>query len=317
MKSKKGFGSIVLRAVLDLLKGGIAAIAGTIGMVLGSMIAKVVGFPMPAPPAYVDSTRLLPLMLLCNIPLAIVLGECYRKLPFKYWQRVAALFLSNYILYSLVNMLDAFLYSPMPNLATNLFIYLFPALLTSFIVAFLWRSATTGLPAIGWRNLLANGNLWRFAAAWLCYVPIYYLIGLLVVPFTKSYYTDPSHSLGLVLPQLWAILLMQIPRGLLFLLAVLPLLRYWPGSRVALWLWTGSIIFIQVANAAIFQSYWLPPIVRIPHGLELLTDSFLQAALYVLLLVPANQAARKPAAFRQLQTHLQNNRGRNEHNPIS
>ncbi len=304
MKNQKRFGSFVLRAVLDLLKGVIAAIASIIGMLLGSMIAKAVGLPMPAPPVYVDPTKLLPLMLLCNIPLAIVLGECYQKLPFKYWQRVAAVFLSNYILYSLVNLLDAFLYSPMPNLATNLFIYLFPALLTSLIVPLLWQSATTSLPAISWRSLLANGNLWRFAAAWLCYVPIYYLIGLLVVPFTKSYYIDPSHSLGLVLPQLWAILLMQIPRGLLFLLAVLPLLLYWPGSRMALWLWTGSVIFIQVANAAIFQSYWLPPIVRIPHGLELLTDSFLQAALYVLLLVSAHQAVRKLTAFKQLQTHL-------------
>ncbi len=308
MKSQKGFGSIVLRAVLDLLKGAVAAIAGTIGMLLGSMIAKGAGIPMPAQPAYVDPARLLPLMLLCNIPLAIALGECYRKLPFKYGQRVAALFLSNYILYSLANMLDAFLYNPMPHLATNLFIYIFPALLASLIIAVLWRPAAQALPAIGWRSLLANGSLWRFAAAWLGYVPIYYLIGLLVAPFTKSYYTDPSHSLGLVLPPLWAILLMQIPRGLLFLLAVLPLLRYWPGSRMALWLWTGAVIFIQVANAAIFQAYWLPPIVRIPHGLELLTDSFLQAALYVLLLVPAHQAAANS---------LVENGVRNEPNPIS
>lgn len=308
MKNRRKVGSFVLRVTMDTLKGVTAALAGFVGLIVGGLIASWVGLPTPIIPAYMNTTTLMPLIFLTTFPIAIVLGECYRLLPFNYWQRFITLFVNNYLLYSLANMLDAFLYSPMTNLTTNFFSTLFPALLTAGVVALLWRPKAGDSAALNWTELFKKGArlkgfAWRICLSWLCYLPIYYLIGLLVVPFTKSYYEDPSHALGLVLPPLWAIVLMQIPRGMVFLLAVLPLLLNWRGSRAALWLWTGSIIFIQVAGTAIFQAYWLPPSVRIPHALEILTDSFLQAGLYILLMVPIRIATREPAEVGQLQAN--------------
>ncbi len=304
MKNRKHIVSIIIRVIVDLLKGSAAALAGMVGLVLGGMIAQVLGLPMPTTPAYMNQAILLPLMFLSLIPVAIVLGECYQLLPFNTWQRFTALFVNHYILYFLANQLDAYLYSPMPNMSTTHFTSLFQALLLALVIALLWRPEA-GAATERWSGLVHKvrtfgGFGWRFMVAWLCYPPIYYLIGLLVAPFTKIYYEDPSHQLGLFLPPVWAILLMQIPRGLLFLLAVLPMLLLWKGSRQAIWWWTGTIIFLQIASAVAFQAYWLPPIVRIPHSMELFTDSFLQAALYVALLGQARKKTNDFVASRRL-----------------
>jgi hypothetical protein len=294
MKTKNNVGSYLLRGLMDLLKGGAAALAGLIGLIMGGWVASLIGLPTPVIPAYINVTTLMPLILLTTLPIAIVLGEAYRRLPFTFWPRFLALLINNYLLYSVVNTLDAFLYSPMPNLSTNFFSNLFPALFTALILALVWRPEA-GRPMLRWADLIRpvadlKRAAWRILLAVVGYTPIYILIGLLVAPFTKSYYAEPSHTLGLVLPSLGAILLMQLPRGLLFLLAVWPFLSGWRGSRPALWVWTGVMIFIQVAGTAIFQAYWLPAAVRIPHAIEILTDSFLQAGLYALLLVPGRKA---------------------------
>jgi hypothetical protein len=277
MKTINLLARVIRRTGVDLIKGVVVALVSVIGLVVGGLIASLVGLPTPVVPSYINTTTLFPLIFISGIPIAIVLGECFQKLPFSYWQRVVTLLLCNYILYYLANTLDAYLYSPIPNMSTNIFSNLFPALFISLVIALLWRPKA-GTPTESWTSLLNKGRtldgfLWRFVSL-----------------FTKSYYEDPSHSLGLVLSPLWAILSMQIPRGALFLLAILPILLNWPAPRhIGLWLWTGMLIFIQIASSVLFQAYWLPSAVRIPHALELFTDSFIQAGLYVLLLVPVGK----------------------------
>jgi hypothetical protein len=289
MKTKNPVGTAILRGCLDLLKGIAAALAGFVGVIAGGIAGTAIGLPTPVLPEYMDATRIMPLMLLSAVPFAILLGECFRQLPLRYGPRALASAVCTYILFYLVNLLDAFLFNPMTNMSTGFFSNLFPAAATGLVVAALWKppgDATRSYPA-----KKREGLPWRVALAWLGYVPIYYLIGLLVVPFTRDYYTDPSHSLGLVLPPLGVILLMQVVRGGLFLLAVLPVIFGWRGSRTGLWLWTGALIFFAVAAPILFQSYWLPAAVRVPHAVELLVDSLLQAGLYTLLLGPAARHA--------------------------
>jgi hypothetical protein len=133
---------------------------------------------------------------------------------------------------------------------------------------------------------------WRFVLAWLIFPPIYYLAGRVVALFTLRYYTDPSLNTGLTLNiTIESLLAMQILRGALFLLAVLPIVFARRGTRTTLWLWLGSVIFIQIAIQTILQAYWLPLLaVRIPHGIELVADSFAQAYLYALLLYAPSSA---------------------------
>lgn len=120
----------------------------------------------------------------------------------------------------------------------------------------------------------------------MIYPPIYYVIGRVAALFTLHYYEDPNLNLGLTLPATSTLLVIQVLRGSLFLLAVAPILFSWEGKPAVLWLWVGSVVFIQIANQVIVQAYWLPLGLRIPHAIELMVDSFVQAGLYIWLLFP-------------------------------
>jgi hypothetical protein len=230
-------------------------------------------------------------MFLSGILIAIVLGECFCNLYQSYWQRLLVLWLCNYLLYYLLNTLDAFLFTSMANLNTGVVSNLFPALFLSAMIALLWKPGSGN--STGSRIVVKYFSArqpsdwaWRFILAWLIFPPIYYLAGRVVALFTLRYYTDPSLNTGLTLNiTIESLLAMQVLRGALFLLAVLPIIFAWKSTRTTLWLWLGMIIFIQIAIQTILQAYWLPLLaLRIPHGIELLVDSFAQAYLYALLL---------------------------------
>ena len=279
------------RAGINVLKGMGVALASLVGLVIGGIITGALDMPAPVMPTNVNLATLMPLMLLSEILIAIVLGECFQRLYQKFWQRLLFLWLCNYLLYYLLNTLDALFFTTMTNLGTGLVSNLFPALFASAMIALLWKPGSSSLTDS--RNMVdyfsarkPSDWTWRFVLAWLIFPPIYYLAGRVVALFTLRYYTDPSLNTGLTLNfTIESLLAMQVLRGALFLVAVLPIIIAYRGTRTKLWLWLGSVIFTQIAIQTILQAYWLPLLaVRIPHGIELLVDSFAQAYLYALLL---------------------------------
>ena len=297
------------RGGINLLKGVAVALASLVGLVIGGIITSALNMPAPVMPANVNLATLIPLMFLSEILIAIVLGECFQRLYQKFWQRLLVLWLCNYLLYYLLNTLDALFFTTMTNLGTSIVSNLFPALFASAIIALLWKPGSGNLTDS--RNMVdyfsarkPSDWTWRFVLAWLIFPPIYYLAGRVVALFTLRYYTDPSLNTGLTLNfTIESLLAMQVLRGALFLVAVLPIIFAQRGTRTTLWLWLGSVIFIQIAIQTILQAYWLPLLaLRIPHGIELLVDSFAQAYLYALLLyappsaVPGLNAERRSNA---------------------
>jgi hypothetical protein len=281
---------IIKRVVIDLLKGVAVAPASFLGLVVGGLVTGWLHLPAANLPAYVSMTALIPLMLITGITIAIVLGECFQRLNWSYWPRLISIGICHYLLYYLLNLLDGLLFSPLPHMSTGILSDLFPAFFAAAVIAWLWRPKGDILPAVKILTTFFSARrwpkwAWRFLVAWLVYPPIYYLMGRVVAPFVQHYYEDPSLNLGLTMPPSVEVLLaMQVLRGALFLIAVLPILIARRGSQRGLWLWAGAVIFIQIAGQAILQAYWLPAGLRIPHGLELLADSFLQAGVYALLL---------------------------------
>ena len=281
---------IIKRIVFAILKGIAAALAVMLGMVLGGVLTTLLGMQSPSVPPQASIDALLPLMFLSAVLAAIVVGECFQKLPLRYLPRMLSIWLCVYLLYYALNNLDAFLFSPVPHMSTSFVSYLANSLLAALVIAWLWKPEEPNR-SISLREYFTTRKpgdwVWRFLLAWLVYPPIYYLVGRAVAPFVKSYYTDPSLNLGLTLPPVETLLAMQVLRGALFLLAVLPIIFFWQGSRRSLWLWSGTLIFILIAGSILIMSYWLPLGLRIPHALELLVDSFLQAGAYALLLFSA------------------------------
>jgi hypothetical protein len=290
---------IIKRVVIDLLKGVAVSLASFLGLVVGGLVAGLVHLPSASLPAYVSMTTLMPLLLISGITIAIVLGECFQRLSWSFWPRLLSIGICHYLLYYALNLLDGLLFTPLPHMSTGFFADLFPAFFAAAVIAWLWRPKGDVLPAAKILTTFFSARrwpewTWRFLVAWLIYPPLYYLVGRVVALFTLHYYEDPSLNLGLTLPALNTLLLMQVLRGALFLIAVTPILFSWQGGRRGLWLWVGSVIFFQIANQIIVQTYWLPAGLRIPHGLELLADSFLQAGLYTLLLCfPSKQVENR------------------------
>jgi hypothetical protein len=281
---------MIKRAGFDLLKGITATVASFAGLILGGMVTSLLGLPTTGMPPQVEMNLLMPRMVLTLVVLAIVLGECFQKLYRPYWQRMLSIWLCNYLLYYLLNILDALFFSPVPNLSTGIVADVFPSLFMAAVVAWLWKpDKAEPLEDHPLRVYFAVRQpaewVWRLVVAWLVYPPIYYLMGRVVQPYVQLYYEDSSLGLGLAMPpSVEALLAMQVLRDALFLIAVLPIIFAWRGSQRGLWLWVGAVIFIQIAAQVIFQAYWLPVELRFPHSLELLADSFLQAGVYALLL---------------------------------
>lgn len=288
---------LLQRVGMDILKGAAASLVFFLGLVIGGLVTGLLHLPSPEMPANTSLAALLPLMLISGISIAIVLGECFQGLNWSFWPRVLVIGVSNYLLYYLLNILDGLLFTPLPHMTTGIVSDLFPAFFGAVVIAGLWRPKIDAIPAgkiitAFFSTRPWSAWTWRLLIAWLIYPPIYYLIGRIAALFTLHYYEDPSLNLGLTLPSLSTLMLMQILRGLLFLLAVASILLSWRGSRTGLWGWAGSVIFIQIANQIIVQAYWLPLGLRIPHAIELLVDSFVQASFYVwlLFLVPVSSA---------------------------
>jgi hypothetical protein len=288
-----------------------AAAFSFLGLVVGGIIVgSILGLPQPSVPAQADMRILMPLMMLTLMLLAILLGECFQRLYPRFWQRWIWISVCTYLLYYLLNILDGMLFSPFANMTTGIVSELFPSLFAAAAIAFLWRPKRGAERAEGGRRtFFASWNpgelAWRLALAWLIFPPLYYLDGRVVAVFTLHYYTDPSLGLGLTLPPLSVLLAMQVLRGALFLLAVFPVLVAWRGTRLGLWVWVTALIFCQIAATMIVQAYWLPVGLRIPHMLELLVDSAVQAGVYVLFLGRPTRPVPEPGAGHALSGESQ------------
>jgi hypothetical protein len=300
---------IIKKVLMDLVKGVAVALASLLGLVIGGLIAGVFHLPSTTLPAYMNMTRLMPLMLISLVSIAIVLGECFQRLNWGYWPRLLSIGICNYLLYYLLNLLDGLLFTPLPHMSTGILSDLFPAFFAAAVIAWLWRPKVDVLPAAKILTTFFSARrwrewTWRFLVAWLIYPPIYYFVGRVAALFTLHFYEDPNLNLGLTLPDLNTLLHMQVLRGALFLIAVMPILFSWQGKRSGLCLWVGSVIFIQIANQIIVQAYWLPLGLRFPHTIELLVDSFAQAGLYVWLLFPLAAAVLAKGRDKRLVASL-------------
>jgi hypothetical protein len=126
--------------------------------------------------------------------------------------------------------------------------------------------------------------LWRFMLTAVLYLVIYYGIGTLISPIVLPYYLDMGTDL--TVPPVWVILVVEVSRGFLYILALLTI-------RVFLKLETKELYFLLVfalylpSIAMFLPNPAFPVLLRIIHGLiEILIDSLLFAAVIILILKP-------------------------------
>jgi hypothetical protein len=125
--------------------------------------------------------------------------------------------------------------------------------------------------------------VWRSLLVATLYVPTYWTFGALIYPIVKPYYNNPAYGLNLTIPSLGTLLVLELVRGLLYVVALLPVLAVTRGSRLQTWLYV--FVFIGMFNAwqLVVNLTW-PAQLRFGHAAEITGDVLVQSLLFCWLL---------------------------------
>jgi hypothetical protein len=276
----------ILLTIGKVIAGGVALYVGEL---LGGAVAGLTGLAVPELPAGADPAALMAYMAIGDLVLAAILGLLSSWLAGGFVARWLILAALTWVALGVNTVLEASIFSTFSAASPfTVIMYLVYSLIGGAVVAWLFRPAAQGGNFVTrarafFAGRSAGGWIWRLLAALLAFPVIYLLFGSMVGPIVVQYYRQSGT--GLVLPGMQQIIPMALLRSLLFLLACLPVLIAWQGSRLGLWLALGGALFLLVGGVPLFQAYWFPTTLRVTHSLEILADSFAHAGVLVLLLV--------------------------------
>ncbi len=268
-----------------LILGGLAFSGG---LMLGGMIASLSGLPTPTLPPEMNADRALLTMVATSPLLVLALYFVGRDLAGGWLARTGVLALLAWIAYTLNNVIEAVFFSSYATVPAFTLINFTPGvLLCAAVTAWLFPPRSRTASFLGaWQAHFAQRTgrawRWRLLVAAVSFMPIYYGFGLLVVPFVGDYYEQGAF--GLAVPPLATLLTVLLVRSVLFLVACLPVIVTWQGTKRTLWVSLGFALFVLVGLLYLLAGNWLPPTMRLIHSLEILADSFVHAGVLVWLL---------------------------------
>jgi hypothetical protein len=276
----------------------LCGLAYAIGIIAGNFLPLLLSLPPVVVPNGID-VALVGAITLAEGPLAaLALAFVARGLAGSLIARTFALTLLTWLAYTVNTQLEASLFTIFRNgFWPAVVAGLPPALFLSVVVAWLYPPAATQLGMFAaWRAFIGRRSpaawAWRLALAAIAFMPVYWLFGLMVTPFTLAYYEQGMF--GLALPSVDALLRVLALRSLIFLVACLPIIASWQMPNRSLSLRLGFALFVLVGALGMLVALWMPLSVRLPHTLEILADEYTYAALLVVLLARPAPAA-KPA----------------------
>ncbi len=220
----------------------------------------------------------------------------YRRLP-----RFLAIFIPLYVTGTLVDLVEAYFYTTLltpVRLIAALILEGIPILLIAGIVVWLIPAAeeTRGRP--GFSEVMRERSffswLWRVVAAGAPYALIYLFFAALVTPIEHAYYNDPAFiaSLHTRVPSTTVTVILEAARGILFVLAQLPVIAAMRRSRWTTGLYIGLMGTVIEGWIPLLGMATWPIMMRVGNVLELTGDAF-GRALLIALLVAFNQPNKK------------------------
>jgi hypothetical protein len=274
-------------ALLYLAKLLLGAMAFSVGIIAGGMLATLLQLQPPATPAGMDVTNAMLYMVLTSPLLALALAFLARGLAGGFLTRALTLSFLAWIAYTVNTQLEASIFS---TFATGIWFTLVdfavPCLFAGAAVALLFPADNRGDGLQTARNFFRRRSPidwgWRLILAALAFMPVYWFFGMLVVPFTGEYYRQSMY--GLAMPAVEQILMILFIRSVLFLVACLPAVLLWQKSNTALFASLGFALFVLVGLLYMLSADWMPVSVRLPHTLEIMADEFVYAGVLVVLL---------------------------------
>jgi len=223
---------------------------------------------------------------------AVVLGYVFLQVPFRLSVRIAIAWLALFIIEIFSNLLEGYFFTTLIPTISLFFAATMMALLITFIQAFLagvlfiprgpLSSLTTEMRDYFSRRSWYSWVL-RVALCSVIYFPIYFTFGGLISPIVLPYYTE-SYGLGLRIPSFEVMVPLELIRGFLYVVALLPLLIALKIKRRALYAAVVSVLYIIGAFGPLLIDETLPIVLRTVHGIEILADCLVFGAVIVHLL---------------------------------
>ena len=236
----------------------------------------------------------------------IVMTPLARRVFYRRFPRFLAIFVPLYITGTLTDLVEAFFYTTVftPfSLIAALIIEGLPLLLITGIIAWLIPAAEDARNEPRFGQVMRERSffswIWRIVVAGVPYAAIYLFFAMLVTPIEHKFYYDPAFiaSLHTVVPSTATTLILEAVRGILFVLAMLPVIAVMRKSRWSTGLYIALLGAVLEAWIPLLgQASW-PVMMRVGNVLELTGDAcgraFLMALLVALPSIQTNTAARK------------------------
>lgn len=259
-----------------------------LGSTLAGVIASALGFPAAAL-APGETAALSNMYDLATAPLmALVIILVARGVAGSLLVRSLVLTNLIWIAYSLTNELEGLVFA---SYATSFWptvvLSILPCGLCAATAAYLFPTAEQNqhqphLWEVFFDRRKAGSWIWRLILASLIFTPVYFILGLVVMPFVGPYYEQNVG--GLQQPEVGTLFMVLLLRSVLFFFACLPVIVLWKKSQLSLWLSLGFGLSVWVGLLYLLSAYWLPAGLRLIHAAEIIMDEFPYAGLLVWIL---------------------------------
>jgi len=281
-----------MKVVKVIIRIVVAAVAYIIGTIVMGVLAPALHLPELKQLPGSTQQQAAVLMMLASPLLILGLLPLAAHLKGSWLHRCAALAVLLYVTLGLNTLIEAKIFTDVlpgnPWLASLQWIL--PALLTAAAITYGFGEPQAATGALG--SFAAPSWIGRVTLAWLLWPFIYFFFGMCVSPFVVPYYQAQSGALGLHIPPFAVIIRTQLLRSALFLAASLPAIVLWTKSRRYLIFALGLAHAMTVGIFPLLQSTFFPMTMRIAHGLEIIGDSFVYAAVLVLLLARSSKRTK-------------------------
>jgi hypothetical protein len=272
-------------------------------VIAGGVLAAVVltVFARLAPggdPSTIFATQNVAIRLVSGILYVAIMTPLARRLGYRRLARFLAIFVPLYLTGPVADLIEAYFYTtrltPFTLVAALIFEGL-PLLVITGIIAGLIPVDVDARPAPRFREAARERSflswLWRIVVAGAPYPAIYLLFAALVTPLEHAYYYDPAFiaSLHTVVPSTLTTVILEAGRGVLFVLAALPVIAVMRASRWSTGLYIALLGATLEAWIPLLGLTSWPVMMRVGNVLELTADASGRALLMALLVfLPAS-----------------------------
>jgi hypothetical protein len=266
------------------------------GLMVGGMILPVLGLSSPVIPEGVEPITVGVISLFMSLFIVLSGAMLATQIDGSYFTRWLSLSLLILVAYGVNNALEGALFTTIASLATPqnilsiIILQVFPSFTIGGIIVLLFKPESPSTFKMALKKFSAQKKIsTRISHILLtigAFVVIYWGIGVIISPLVTPIYI--AGDFELVLPPLDQILFLQVVRGTLLTITLLPFIITWKSTSQNLLISLGIALTVLLGLFPLSLAYWISLPVRAIHTIEILVDSLLYGAVIVYLFRPSN-----------------------------